>query len=58
MINTEEPYAKPKGAKSFWLKSSGSPGLRSIVDPNSHKPVEGNQELWLPIRLTDIGRFP
>jgi hypothetical protein len=37
---------------------SGSLGLRSTVGPNSHKQTEGDQESRLPVRSTDVGRFP
>jgi hypothetical protein len=58
VTNTQEPRAKPKGANFLWLPNSGSPELRSIVGPNSHKPIEGNRESQLPVRLTDVGKFP
>jgi hypothetical protein len=58
VTNTQEPCAKPKGAKYFWLQNFGSPGLLSIVGPNSHKPAEGDQVSQLPVRSIDVGRFP
>jgi hypothetical protein len=58
MTNTREPYDKPKGAKSFWLQTSGSLGLLSIIIPNSHKSSEGNWELRSPAKLTEVGRLP
>jgi hypothetical protein len=58
VTNTQETCAKHKGAKFFWLHKSGSPGLRSIIGPNSHKVTEGYKESQLPVRLIDVGWFP
>jgi hypothetical protein len=58
MTDTQEPWAKPKGAMFPWLRSSGSLGLRSKTDLTSLTWTEGDRETRSPVRLTDDRWFP
>jgi hypothetical protein len=52
MIDTQEPWAKPKGPMFPWSRSFGSLGLRSKTDLTSLTWTEGDRETQSPMRLT------
>jgi hypothetical protein len=53
MIDTQETWAKPKGAMFPWSHSFGSPGLWSKTNLTSLAWTEGEQETRSLVRLND-----